>query len=83
MGHPPIIHAVITEFKTSFGAVSKYQTQQFTRYAENSGQALEYAFLHRPTSQQIQTLQNWVKEVGPEVKLVVTYILQGALPLSQ
>jgi RHS repeat-associated protein len=70
-----IIHDVITEFKTSFGAVGKYQAQQFARYAQNAGRTLEYTFLHKPSPQQIQTLQGWIKEVGPEVKLVVTYIL--------
>ena len=72
-----IINNVITEFKTTFGAVKKYQTQQFARYAEATGQKLEYTFLYQPSSQEIQTLQSWVKEVAPEVKLAVTYILRN------
>jgi hypothetical protein len=67
---------VITEFKTSFGAVGKYQAQQFARYAENSGQTLEYVFLYKPSPQQIETLESWVKEVGPRAKLAITYIIE-------
>lgn len=71
-----IIRGVITEFKTSFGAASKYQAQQFARYAQNARQPLEYVFLYKPSEAEIRTLSNWVKEVGPDVKLAVTYILE-------
>ena len=71
-----IIKGIVMEFKTSFGAVSKYQAQQFAKYSEKNGsQLLEYVFLYKPTPQQINTLQGWVKEAGPNVKLAVTYIL--------
>lgn len=71
-----IIRGVITEFKTSFGAAEKYQAQQFARYAQKSGQAMEYVFLYKPSQAKAKTLYNWVKEVGPDVKLAVTYILE-------
>lgn len=70
-----IIQGVVTEFKTSFGAAGKYQAQQFARYAQRAGQSMEYVFLYKPTPQQIKTLAGWVEEVGPDVKLAVTYIL--------
>jgi RHS repeat-associated protein len=71
-----IIRDVVTEFKTSFGAAGKYQAQQFAQYAQKTGRALEYVFLYKPSQSEINTLSNWVKEVGPEVKLAVTYILE-------
>ena len=71
-----IIRGVITEFKTSFGAASKYQSQQFARYAKATGQAMEYVFLHKPTQAEVDTLARWVHEVGQGVKLTVTYILE-------
>jgi RHS repeat-associated protein len=70
-----IINNVITEFKTSFGALNKYQAQQFARYAEQSGQTLEYAFLYKPSPEQIAKLQAWIKEISPQIHLAVTYIL--------
>jgi len=70
-----VIQGVVTEFKTSFGAVKKYQAQQFAKYAKGAGGVVEYVFLHEPSTAEIKQLQDWIREAGSEVKLVVTYIV--------
>src|SRR5438552_17584226 len=70
-----IIKEGIYEFKTSFGAAVKYQAQQFAQYAKTAGYPIEYVFLHKPTAAEVRQLSNWIKEIGPEIRLQVSYIL--------
>jgi RHS repeat-associated protein len=71
-----IFKGILTEFKTSFGAVEKYQAQQFAKYAQNGLKQLEYVFLYKPSPEEVARLQSWVREAGQDVKLTVTYILE-------
>jgi RHS repeat-associated protein len=70
-----IIRGVITEFKTSFGAVKKYQLQQFAKYAQNTGMPINYTFLVKPTPQELQIMKSWIAEVAKDVALSVSYVI--------
>jgi hypothetical protein len=71
-----IIRGVIYEFKTSFGAAKKYQAQEFAKFAVTSGRAMEYVFLHKPSVGEVEQLRSWIREVSPDIRFAVTYILK-------
>lgn len=66
---------VITEFKTSFGAVKKGQLQQFAKYAEATGMSINYTFLTEPSAQEIETMRQWIAEVAQGVEFSVSYVV--------
>ncbi len=54
----------LLDFKTSFGAVSKKQFQEFIMIANQElGLKVSLVLLRKPTAAQIATMQQWAKEV--------------------
>jgi hypothetical protein len=49
-----VIHGVVTEFKTSYGAVKRHQLEQVAKFASNiPSETVEMVFLRNPSATEI------------------------------